>query len=504
MKKKFLSIIFIFVFVLLPTWQIMGQRRTTVFLESAETLSFDQSLRNNAQLLKGNVRFRHDNALLYCDSAYFYEKTNSLDAFGNVRIIQADTLFIYGDKLFYDGNNRLAKMRNNVRMKNRNAILTTQQLDYNTQTNIGYFFENATLTDNTNVLVSKFGEYITRENLIKFKTNVVLTNPEFILYSDTLHYHTNTAIATIVGPSTIISDSTTIYTEKGWYNTKTENAQLLKNALISHKNGRKIAAENIHYDKINGNVNAYRNVLLSDSVQQISITGNKASYFEKEDKGFVTQQAVFREHASADTLFLSADTLWYRKIEDSYLLQGHHHVRFWHKDIQGVSDSISYLQSDSILILHKSPILWNELNQIVGNTIRIKMKNDNVDRVYVDDNALIIAEEDENSFNQIAGRNMIGYMQDGRLRKISVSGSAQTIYYVKDKDNAIGTNKAESAYLTIFLNAENQAEKIVMSPQSGGILYPSFKNDDHIVKLSSFILHTEKRPKNQFDIFRKK
>ena len=65
---------------------------TLVYLEHSETLSFDEANLPETQVLRGNVRFRHDSALLYCDSAYFYEKRNSLDAFGRVRIEQGDTL----------------------------------------------------------------------------------------------------------------------------------------------------------------------------------------------------------------------------------------------------------------------------------------------------------------------------------------------------------------------------------------------------------------------------
>ena len=54
----------------------------------------------DAQILIGNVAFRHDSVYMYCDSACFYEKTNSLEAFDNVKMVQGDTLFLYGDYLF--------------------------------------------------------------------------------------------------------------------------------------------------------------------------------------------------------------------------------------------------------------------------------------------------------------------------------------------------------------------------------------------------------------------
>ncbi|MGN1247426.1 MAG: OstA-like protein, partial [Paludibacteraceae bacterium] len=62
--------------------------QTLVYLEHSETLSFDQERIANAQILRGNVIFRHEDALMYCDSAYFYDQENSLDAFGHVRFEQ--------------------------------------------------------------------------------------------------------------------------------------------------------------------------------------------------------------------------------------------------------------------------------------------------------------------------------------------------------------------------------------------------------------------------------
>ena len=74
--------------------------QTMVYLERAGNLSFDQERIADAQILKNNVVFRHEDALMYCDSAYFYETSNSLDAFGHVRFVQGDTLKGFCDKLF--------------------------------------------------------------------------------------------------------------------------------------------------------------------------------------------------------------------------------------------------------------------------------------------------------------------------------------------------------------------------------------------------------------------
>ena len=103
--------------VLKPANPTANKNATLVYLEHSNELMFDQNMYPNLQILKGNVRFRHDNALLYCDSAHFDDSANSFDAFGNVRIVQADTLTEYGDFLNYDGNTKLARVWDNGQQK---------------------------------------------------------------------------------------------------------------------------------------------------------------------------------------------------------------------------------------------------------------------------------------------------------------------------------------------------------------------------------------------------
>ena len=67
-------------------------KTSMVYLEHSETLSFDEKRLPDAQILRGNVCFRHDSALMYCDSAYFFDKENSLHAFGHVHLVQGDSI----------------------------------------------------------------------------------------------------------------------------------------------------------------------------------------------------------------------------------------------------------------------------------------------------------------------------------------------------------------------------------------------------------------------------
>ena len=198
--------------------QIPGANRyqkNKIFLENADVLSADYNISKDYQVLTGNVKFRKEGMFMYCDSAYFYEKTNSLDAFGNVKMEQGDTLFVYADVLYYSGFDEMAQLRYNVRLINRDVTLYTDSLDYDMRNNLGYYFEGGKIIDSQNELSSVYGQYEPDTKHAEFLYDVELRNEKYVMNTDTLHYNTATHIADIVGKTVIESDSNMIYTNKG-------------------------------------------------------------------------------------------------------------------------------------------------------------------------------------------------------------------------------------------------------------------------------------------------
>jgi hypothetical protein len=160
----------------------------------ADKLYYDERLHQTAQFLTGNVKFNHEGTLMYCDSALFYEATNSFDAFGNVRMVQGDTLTLTSEVLYYNGIDRLARARFNVVLKHLKTTLYTDSLDYDRIYDLGYFFEGGRLLDQGNELTSDWGQYQPATHQAIFNYNVRLVNPEppeppkTVLVSDTLYY----------------------------------------------------------------------------------------------------------------------------------------------------------------------------------------------------------------------------------------------------------------------------------------------------------------------------
>lgn len=479
-------------------------RRTKVYLEHANTLSFDQAQNPDAQVLVGEVCFRHDSSYMYCDSAYFFEKSNSLEAFSHVRMEQGDTLFVYGDYLHYNGDTQIAHLRDNVRMENGQVTLFTDSLNYERISNIGYYFEGGMIVDSLNQLSSFYGQYSPATKLAIFNDSVRLENPDFTLYSDTLHYQTDTKLATILGPSVIVSDSGTVRTSLGWYDTEQNKALLLDRSTIESGN-RILSGDSIAYDRNSGFGEVFGNMCLQDTLQQVMLEGQYGFYNEKTEYAFATDSARFLEYSQGDTLYLHADTLQMETVDpDTREVKAFHGVRFFRTDLQGVCDSMLFNTRDSVLYLFTEPVVWNEQYQLYGDTILIYLNDSTIDFAHVRQFAFAIQQVDSVSFNQLKGTDLKAYFDGKSVRQIDVSGNAESIFYPLENDGSmVGMNQTQSGYLSIWVK-ENKLERLKIWPNPEGTMtpIPDLRPEQKLLK--DFYWFDYLRPQDKDDIYQVK
>lgn len=476
-------------------------KKTKVYLIHSNTLSFDKAVKPDAQILNGDVCFRHDSSYMYCDSAYFFEQTNSLEAFSNVRMEQGDTLFVYGDYLFYDGNTQVAYLRENVRMENGQVMLFTDSLNYERIPNIGYYFEGGLIVDSLNQLSSFYGQYSPETKLAVFNDSVQVENPDFTLYSDTLHYDTESKVATILGPSVIVSDSGTIHTSRGWYDTVNNTSLLLDQSQV--ESGEKILiGDSIFYNRDTGMGEVYGNMSLIDTAQHVTLQGEYGYYNEQTGYAFATDSARFLEYSQGDTLFLHADTLQMVTVDSVYReIKAYYGVRFYRIDMQGVCDSMQFNTRDSVLYMYTEPVLWNEQYQLYGDTIAIYMNDSTIEYAHVIQFAFAAQHVDSSYYNQLKGNDLKAYFEGQAVHQIDVAGNAESIFYPLEKDGAkVGMNETKSGFLTIWVK-DNKLDKLKIWPSPVGSMtpIPDLKPDQKMLK--DFYWFDYLRPKNRDDIY---
>ena len=525
-----------------------------VFLEYADELYTDEFLNKGHQVVRGNVKFRKGGMYMYCDSAYFYPETNSIDAFGNVKMEQGDTLFVFSDLLYYNGERQMARLRTNsrrkVRLINRDVTLTTDSLNYDLMTELGYFLDGGEIDDKKNRLSSIHGQYSPRTKDAEFNDDVLLENNEdgYTLETNRLLYNTDTHIAKIVDNTLIKSENDTIYCKKGWYNTNTDEAQLHSRSTIIHadslNNVTTLEGDSIIYDKATGISRAYmfrdRNkdaqpMVLTDTANKTIIIGGFGLFNDKTKESFATDYPLLIEHSRPDTIFLRADTIrtftynyGKKRVEpvltdsmgqpldslsqamaiaeaDSLNKETEYHIakayrraRFFRNDMQGVADSMTYISRDSMMYLSCRPIIWSGERQVNGNQINIHFNDTTVDWAELPDFGMMAEAVEEEFYNQMSGKKMKAYLENQTLRHLYVDGNVQTIFLPMENDSTY--NKlvnAESSYMTIDM-ADGKMDKLKMWPEVTGTVTPLFMIKKNQYYLPDFNWYEAIRPRREW------
>ena len=477
-----------------------------VYLVHADVLHYDQYVNPDAQILNGKVHFTHNGAKLFCDSAHFYEASNSFEAFGNVKMYQGDTLSLFSDYAYYDGNDEMAIARYNVVLKHRKSTLYTDSLNFDRLYNVGYFFEGGKLVDNTSTLTSDWGEYHTDTHQALFNYDVRLKNNKFFLTSDTLYYNTDTHLAHVTGPSNITSKTSRIYTEDGYYNTETEKSELYGRSVMKDE-GKTMVGDSVYYDSKTGISEAFSNVVYIDSVNKNMMTGDYCYYDDEKGYAMATKKAVAIDYSQKDSLFMHADTFKiftfnintdsvYRKIH------AYNKVRAYRVDVQAVCDSLVYNSLDSCMSMYKDPIVWNQNQQLLGEVINVYMKDSTINRAHVVGQALSVEQmSDSIHFNQCSSKEMFAFFENGEIRESRAKDNVLIVYYpVDDSDSTIiGLNYTETSEMRMFL--ENRKMKRIWMPKAEGVLYPLTQVPPDKYFLPTYAWFDYIRPLNKQDIF---
>lgn len=482
-----------------------------VFLEYAERLWTDHTKGIDYQVLIGNVQFRKDDMFMYCDSAHFYDESNSLDAFGNVRMEQGDTLFVFADILNYDGLKELAVLYadegKKVRLINRDVQLETDVFNYDLAIDLGFYEVWGTLTDKQNRLESLQGEYSPTTKDANFYTDVRLTSTSSTdtlkMYTDTLLYNTATHIAELVCTTEIINKDGTIYSSDGTYHTDLDIANLYRRSLIVTRQGNTLTGDTLFYDRNKGYGEAFGNMVLTDSTRQTAIEGNYGFYNELTDSTFVTGRARALEYSKGDTLYLHGDTIrsFVLKADTTRIMIANPRVRFYRSDMQGVCDSLTFTERDSILYMNRHPIVWSGKRQIFGSVIQVHMNDSTADWAKLPDFGFMAEHIDEEFYNQLSGKEMLATFDNGELKHLDVKGNVQIIMLPEESDSTF--NKIfniESSFLSADFS-KNTLEEMTLWPETSGTGTPLYLAKKSIYYLPQFRWYDRIRPKYPDDIF---
>lgn len=468
----------------------------------ADKLAFN-TLEDGSQIRKlvGDVAMKHDSTLMYCDSAYIYKANNTVKAWGHIHIQQKDSVHAYSNSMNYDGKTKKAELIGDARLEDGNKTLYSDILYYNMEKDMGSYRTGGRVLMDSTVLSSVKGYYFTELNVIHFRENVVITDPEYHLESDTLHYFTDTKIAEFHGPTRIHNDSSTIDCTTGSYDTENEIATFGKGTIINNS-PQYLLADSLYYERFRGYGQAFYYFDWNDTAMDAGMEGTLAEYFENSQEIIAYERPMLKVAQDGDTLFLKGDTIHSMEnpVHGEKEFWGHPNVRIFKSDLQGVCDSLFYSFNDTLMRLYYTPILWNDNNQMTGDTIYIQQANEEVEHIEFFPNAFVSMQSKGKLFDQIKGNKITGYFVDNEMTTMIADKNAESMYFGKnDDDEYIGGNYAQSEKIKVLM-VDQEVDRIIFLKDPEAVFTPMSQLAETAMYLKGYTWHKALRPKGKWDL----
>ncbi|MDG1279539.1 MAG: OstA-like protein [Algoriphagus sp.] len=499
MTQKLLSLFLFTLFFSGITGKVLGQASSTLEIRQADVLEGAEGF----ERLIGSVRMKNQNTLIYCDSAHFFRMENKARLFGNVVIEdEVDSVKTRSAYAEYDGNTKLAKLRNKVVFTNEATTLYTEYLDYDRLGNIAYYYNDGKVVDSVNVLTSERGKYEVNLERITFQNEVVLVNPDYTLKTDYLVYLTIPKTAETKGLTNLVSkDGNKLDAQEGsFYNTQSKQFRFF-DGIVETETSR-IKGKELFYDELAAYYKGEKDVSVLNKERQVEIFGDVGEYWEERKYSLVHGNALVRRYFEKDTLYMTSDSLISQdnEADSAKFLLAFRAIKILNKDISGVADSLVYNYSDSSIRLFQDPVMWNNKSQISADSMIFYIVNEQLDRVYLKDNGFVITQDTLFNSNQMKGRTLNGYFEEGQISRLDIDGNGESLYFALEGDTLTqGVNKTLSATIKLRF-ADGVITRVTYGVKPDGRFTPFQMLDEETSKLTGYNWRIEEKPSME-DIF---
>ncbi len=508
--------------------------RGNVIIQQGDTLNiFSDSLyyQGNDRIadLFGDVRLDNKGQRLFTEHLNYNLKTKKAEYFTR-SLLTNDTTYLESNRGTYFVNTDEAFFRDSVVVIDTAFVMRTDSVDFSTETGILTFIAPTLITQDEARIYCEKGFYDTNEGYAEFLQNAEYIKGEQQATADIIIYDSKNKEVTLKGNAQFFEEDKVATANTIRYEEDTELMYLEGNAKYKDSE-KEVVGDEIRYDSVEetfdtkgrstivdgdqvliaDTVNyvgalgvARGNVIWTDTVDQITIESERIDY--NKDTDYVKASGgrpLLISIVDDDTLFMRSDTLislMENEADSARTLVGYKNVRIFKTNLQAVCDSLVYQTKDSLFTFYQSPIIWSDTSQFYSDTVLMQMKNEEIDKIYLNNNAYIINSPDEIYFNQIRGKNMTAFFKNDEIQKMRVVGNAESIYYILDEDDAYtGVNKCVCSNMLINF-VDNEIDDIFFYTNPTSNLYPMRKADHNALKLPGFRWDRNQRPKSRFDL----
>jgi len=499
-----------------------AQERRRIEIEYAPFMTFDESNPDATILTRNNskqVHIKHEGIELWCDEAIYYGKEDFIEAYGKVHVKQGDTINMTSKYVEYSGKTQLAFASGTVILTDPNSEITTDTLYFDRVKQQAFYRSSGKVVrDTTGTITSTIGRYYMNSKKYQFVNNVKLVNPEYVIESNQLDFYTLSGFAFLFGPTTITSETSVIYCERGFYDTQKDTGYFVKNSKINYDE-RVVEGDSIYFDRNKKFASATNNITITDTLNNTIVKSHYAEVFREKDSVFVTKRALAITIQENDSIFVHSDTLMVTGKPEKRITRGYYSAKIYKSDLSGKADSIHMNQETGLtqlINLDKNttndpfykvqhPVLWNLKNQITGDSIHLisNSKTETLDSLKVFNHAFVISKDSlGDGYNQISGQKLFGLFKNNSLSTIDIIKNAESIYYLRNEDNElVGIDKSKSGSIKVWIT-ENTIDEMRKYNQIGGKTHPEIEFPENEKILKGFHWRDSERPTSVEDLFK--
>ena len=517
MRLTYLKLILIYLVPLI----LYAQERQQIEIEYAPFMTFEPSKPDATILTRDNsnqVHIKHKGIEMWCNEAIYYGKQDFIEAYGSVRVKQGDSLDMTSKYVEYSGKTQLAYASGDVVLIDPTSKLYTDILYFDRIKQQAFYNQKGKVVrDTSGTITSTIGHYYMNAKKYQFTDNVKLVNPEYVIDTDRLDFYTVSGYTFLYGPTTITSDTSIIYCERGFYNTNNDTGYFVKKSRIDYDE-RTIIGDSLYFDRNKNFASATNNIKVTDTLNNSIIKGHYAEVFRAKDSVFITKRALAITKQENDSIFIHSDTLMITGPPDQRIVRAFYNAKMYKSDLSGKADSIHMNQNTGLTQLinfydtdsedtfskRRHPVLWHHENQITGDSIHLisNPKTESLDSLKVFENAFVISKDSLGAgYNQISGKKLDGLFKENELHTIDVIKNAESIYFLRNADNElVGIDKSKSGKMRIWVS-ENKIDELRKINQIDGKTYPEddFPENERILK--GFVWRETERPISVEDLF---
>lgn len=492
----------------------------------------------------GNIHIKDADSVNIYSQYLLYEGSKKLAAFKkNVRLSDGNST-LYTEQMEYDLNGKVGTYRNGGRLESKQTTLTSKQGFYYADIKDVYFYDKVKLADPEYALATDTLLYNTGNRVATFLARTTIKTGGSIIYTKEGFYDLQKKQSRL-GKRATVQDSTSVMIaddfafdeNKGmgeargnvWYKDSAQNMQLYANrvfinkkqksflatdkpvmVMVQEKDSIYIAADTL-FSGMHQTLNALRDKgyvsafdtskidPLHEGINEKRVAKNDSINSKSTIQTLPINDLMASTSIKSDSLLLDGENK--AATDTMRFITGFRNVRIFNDSLQAVADSMFYSTIDSLFELYYEPTVWNKENQITGDTIFLYTKNKKAEKMDVFENALMLQELNNECYNQLRGRVLNAYFNEGDISLTEVKGTAESIYFARDDDSAfIGMTRTEADKIQMrFENKQLQHVKYISSIKS--TTYPMRSIPEEKRKLEGFIWKSEKRPKDKFSLF---